>query len=185
MWPLRGRDRSRSAPACRLSGKGHFRDGQTIKQGISVPRSDKRPSRRHAQPRQSGAREVQRSHSPSGLARAQTVAARSTIRRAGLRSARAAYRNAQASVTANERSQAGELDLDSPTARSDHRRIGDRRVTEGNLVTGRHRPATPRCLPHVVSMDRSASSSTLDEAAYLAYERLSSGGKDVTSRERA
>jgi RND family efflux transporter MFP subunit len=61
-------------------------------------------------------------------------------------------------------------------------RIGDRRVTEGNLVTGGTAGNTT-LLATVVSMDPIRLEFTFDEAAYLRYERLSSGGKDVTSRE--
>ena len=61
-------------------------------------------------------------------------------------------------------------------------RIGDRRVSVGNLVIGGI-TGTPTLLATVVSVDPIRFEFTFDEAAYLRYERLAHEGKDVTSRE--
>jgi RND family efflux transporter MFP subunit len=76
-----------------------------------------------------------------------------------------------------------ELDLEFTELRSPITgRIGDRRVTQGNLVTG-GTGGTTTLLATIVSLDPIRLEFTFDEAAYLRYERLSSNGKDVTSRE--
>src|SRR5262249_20650031 len=56
----------------------------------------------------------------------------------------------------------------------------DRRVSQGNLVTG-GTGGTP-LLATIVSMDPIRLEFTFDEAAYLRYERLSSSGKEMTGR---
>jgi RND family efflux transporter MFP subunit len=61
-------------------------------------------------------------------------------------------------------------------------RIGDRRVSVGNLVIGGI-TGTPTLLATVVSVDPIRFEFTFDEAAYLRYERLAHEGKEVTSRE--
>jgi RND family efflux transporter MFP subunit len=61
-------------------------------------------------------------------------------------------------------------------------RIGDRRVSVGNLVTGGAGGNTT-LLATIVSTDPIRFEFTFDEAAYLRYERLSKRGQDVTSRE--
>jgi RND family efflux transporter MFP subunit len=55
-------------------------------------------------------------------------------------------------------------------------RIGDRRVTPGNLVTGGTGGATSM-LATIVSIDPIRLEFTFDEASLLRYQRLSSGGK--------
>jgi RND family efflux transporter MFP subunit len=61
-------------------------------------------------------------------------------------------------------------------------RIGDRRVSPGNLVTGGTGGNTT-LLATIVSLDPIRFEFTFDEASYLRYERLSRDGKDVTGRE--
>jgi RND family efflux transporter MFP subunit len=61
-------------------------------------------------------------------------------------------------------------------------RIGDRRVSPGNLVTG-GTTGTTTLLATIVSTDPIRFEFTFDEAAYLRYQRLSNQGQDVTSRE--
>ena len=61
-------------------------------------------------------------------------------------------------------------------------RIGDRRVSRGNLVTGGAGGNTT-LLATIVSTDPIRFEFTFDEAAYLRYERASGHGEDVTSRE--
>jgi RND family efflux transporter MFP subunit len=60
-------------------------------------------------------------------------------------------------------------------------RIGDRRVSQGNLVTGGAGGNTT-LLATIVSTDPIYFEFTFDEASYLRYERLSKDGSDVTSR---
>jgi len=153
---------------------------------ISCSRSTSgRSERLRAGQGQSGAREVQRHiHRGRNYARAQQLLRDRTISEQVFDQRAQANRNAQASVTANEALvKQAELDLEFTELRAPiSGRIGDRRVTEGNLVTGGTAGNT-RCSPPWCRWIRSASSSALDESAYLRYERLSSGGKDITSRE--
>jgi RND family efflux transporter MFP subunit len=95
-----------------------------------------------------------------------------------------AFRNAKASVEANEAAiRQAELDLQFTVLRAPvSGRIGDRRVTTGNLVTGGTGGNTT-LLATIVSLDPIRFEFTFDEAAYLRYERASRSGKDVASRE--
>ena len=61
-------------------------------------------------------------------------------------------------------------------------RIGDRRVSPGNLVTG-GATGTTTLLATIVSTDPIRFEFTFDESAYLRYERFARGGKEVTGRE--
>jgi RND family efflux transporter MFP subunit len=56
-------------------------------------------------------------------------------------------------------------------------RIGDRRVSEGNLVTGGTGGNTT-LLATIVSIDPIRFEFSFDEASFLRYERLGNGGKD-------
>jgi RND family efflux transporter MFP subunit len=60
-------------------------------------------------------------------------------------------------------------------------RIGDRRVTPGNLVTGGTGGNTTM-LATIVSTDPIYFEFTFDEASYLRYERIGKTGQDVASR---
>jgi len=93
-----------------------------------------------------------------------------------------AARNAQAGVTANEAMvRQAELDLEFTELKAPIAgRIGDRRVTQGNLVTGGAGGNTS-LLATIVSIDPIRFEFTFDEASLLRYQRLASGGKgDVT-----
>ena len=60
-------------------------------------------------------------------------------------------------------------------------RIGDRRVSPGNLVTGGTSGNTT-LLATIVSIDPIRFEFTFDEASFLRYERLAKEGKDLASR---
>src|SRR5579885_3108833 len=61
-------------------------------------------------------------------------------------------------------------------------RIGDRRVSPGNLVTGGTTAPNTTLLATIVSTDPIRLEFTFDEASYLRYERIPKGGDDVASR---
>jgi RND family efflux transporter MFP subunit len=61
-------------------------------------------------------------------------------------------------------------------------RIGDRRVSPGNLVTGGTTGNTT-LLATIVSVDPIRFEFTFDEASYLRYERLAKGGRELASRD--
>ena len=85
-----------------------------------------------------------------------------------------ANRAAQASVAANEAAvRQAELDLEFTELRAPVAgRIGDRRVSPGNLVTGGTGGNTTM-LATIVSLDPIRFEFTMDEASYLRYERFS------------
>jgi RND family efflux transporter MFP subunit len=61
-------------------------------------------------------------------------------------------------------------------------RIGDRRVSPGNLITGGTAGNTTM-LATIVSLDPIRFEFTFDEASYIRYERLSRTGREVTGRQ--
>ena len=60
-------------------------------------------------------------------------------------------------------------------------RIGDRRVSPGNLITG-GAAGTTTMLATIVSLDPIRFEFTFDEASYLRYERFANTGREVTGR---
>jgi len=75
-----------------------------------------------------------------------------------------------------------ELDMEFTELRAPmNGRIGDRRVSPGNLVTGGTGGNTT-LLATIVSIDPIYFEFTFDEASYLRYERLANAGQDVASR---
>jgi RND family efflux transporter MFP subunit len=95
-----------------------------------------------------------------------------------------AFRAASALAAANEAAvRQAELDLEFTELRAPVAgRIGDRRVSPGNLVTG-GAAGTTTMLATIVSIDPIRFEFTMDEASYLRYERFSGSGKEVTGRE--
>jgi RND family efflux transporter MFP subunit len=90
-----------------------------------------------------------------------------------------AFRNAQASVAASEAMvRQAELDLDYTELRAPIAgRIGDRRVTQGNLVMGGTGSTT--LLATIVSIDPIRFEFTFDEGALLRYQRVATGRGEV------
>src|SRR5262249_32326768 len=163
----------------------HFQDGQTVKQGDLLFTIDKRPFQNTlAQANANLA--LARSNltfTEGDFARAQQLLRDRTISEQLYDQRAQAFRNAQASVAANEAQvKQAQLDLEFTELRAPVAgRIGDRRVTQGNLVTGGTGGNTT-LLASIVSIDPIRLEFTFDEAAYLRYERLSSDGKEMTGR---
>ena len=93
-----------------------------------------------------------------------------------------AYRNAEAMVNANEALvRQAELDLQFTELRAPiDGRIGDRKVSPGNLVTGGTSGNTT-LLATIVSTDPIHFEFTFDEASLLRYQHMASLGHDMTS----
>jgi RND family efflux transporter MFP subunit len=96
-----------------------------------------------------------------------------------------AKRVAEASVAAQEAAvRQAELDLQFTELKAPVTgRIGDRRVSVGNLVTGGTGGNTT-LLATIVSIDPMRFEFTFDEASYLRYDRVAAGGTDPQSRSK-
>src|SRR6185295_9099493 len=123
-------------------------------------------------------------YAEADLARGQGLVRGSTITQQTFDQRTQAKRVAEASVAAQEAAtRQATLDLQFTELRAPvSGRIGDRRVSIGNLVTGGTGGATTM-LATINSLDPIRFEFTFDEASYLRYERAAQGGKDVTSRE--
>src|SRR3954466_11616434 len=173
----------------RVSGyleKIGFQDGQLVKQGDLLFTVDRRPfettvAQTKAQLAQARANLA---YADSDLARGSQLVRDKTITEQTFDQRTQAKRVAEASVQAQEAAvRQAELDLQftelkAPVAG----RIGDRRVSPGNLVTG-GAGGTTTLLATIVSIDPIRFEFTFDEAAYLRYERAGSEGKEVTARD--
>jgi RND family efflux transporter MFP subunit len=118
------------------------------------------------------------------LKRAQQLVSERTVTEQVFEQRAQAYRNAQAAVNgADAAVKSAELDLQFTDLRAPiDGRIGDRRVSPGNLVTGGTSGNTT-LLATIVSTDPIYFEFTFDEASYLRYERMAKQGEaDVASR---
>jgi RND family efflux transporter MFP subunit len=164
----------------------HFTDGQMVKQGDLLFTIDKRPFQNTLDQARANL-ETAKSNlifTQADLQRGTQLLRDKTISEQVYDQRAQAFRNAKASVAANEAAiRQAELDLEFTELRAPvSGRIGDRRVTIGNLVTGGTGGNTT-LLATIVSLDPIRFEFTFDEAAYLRYERASQSGKDVTGRE--
>jgi len=172
----------------RVSGyleKIHFEDGQLVKQGDLLFTVDRRPfettvAQTKAQLAQARANLA---YAESDLARGSQLVRDKTITEQSFDQRTQAKRVAEASVQAQEAAvRQVELDLQftelkAPVAG----RIGDRRVSRGNLVTGGTGGNTT-LLATIVSIDPMRFEFTFDEASYLRYERIADGAADLAAR---
>ena len=160
----------------------HFIDGQIAKQGDLLFTIDKRPFQNTADQSRANL-ETAKSNlafTQSDLTRAQQLVRERTISEQIYEQRMQAFRNSQASVAANEAMvRQAELDLEYTELRAPITgRIGDRRVTQGNLVTGGAGGNTTM-LATIVSIDPIRFEFTLDEASLLRYQRLAAGKNEV------
>jgi RND family efflux transporter MFP subunit len=164
----------------------HFRDGHMVKQGDLLFTIDKRPFENTlAQTRATLAQaKANLAFTEADVERARQLVRERTISEQVFDQRTQAFRSAQASVQANEALvRQAQLDVEFTELRAPVAgRIGDRRVSPGNLVAGGSAMSTT-LLATIVSLDPIRFEFTMDEASYLRYERLSQSSKEVTGRE--
>jgi RND family efflux transporter MFP subunit len=162
----------------------HFNDGQIVKQGDLLFTIDKRPFQNALDQARANLTLARSNliYTEADLARGKQLLRDKTIAEQIYEQRAQAKRNAEASVQANEAAvRQAELDLQFTELRAPVTgRIGDRRVSPGNLITGGTTGTT--MLATIVSLDPIRLEFTFDEAAYLRYERFASTGREVTSR---
>ncbi|MGB7257524.1 MAG: efflux RND transporter periplasmic adaptor subunit [Pseudolabrys sp.] len=163
----------------------HFKDGQIVKQGDLLFTVDKRPFQNTLDQARANLAlaKSNATFTKADLDRGQQLVRDKTITDQTFEQRAQAYRNAQASVNANEAAvRQAELDIEFTELRAPVTgRIGDRRVSPGNLVTGGTGGNTT-LLATIVSTDPIRFEFTFDEASFLRYERLGKGGNDIASR---
>jgi len=160
----------------------HFTDGQMVKQGDLLFTIDPRPFQTALDQAKATLAQARANlaFAEADLARGAQLVRDKTITDQVFGQRTQAKRVAEAAVAAQEAAvrQAG-LDLGFTELRAPvDGRIGDRRVSPGNLVSGNN-----ILLATIVSLDPIRFEFTFDEASYIRYERLARGGKDMTSRD--
>ena len=134
----------------------HFKDGQVVKQGDLLFTIDKRPFQNTLDQARANLVQAQSNvaFTESDYTRGQQLVRDKTITDQTFEQRAQAFRNAKASVSANEAAvRQAELDMEFTELRAPmNGRIGDRRVSPGNLVTG-GTGAIPRCSATIVSID--------------------------------
>jgi len=160
----------------------HFRDGQLVHHGDLLFSIDKRPFQNTLDQARANLALAKSNltFTKSDLDRGKQLVKEKTITDQTFEQRAQAYRNAQANVNANEALvRQAELDLQFTELRAPiDGRIGDRKVSPGNLVTGGTSGNTT-LLATIVSIDPIHFEFTFDEASLLRYQHFASQGHDM------
>lgn len=165
----------------RLSGyleQVHFRDGQLVKKGDPLFTIDRRPFLNTLEQVRASLTQARANlaYAEADLSRAQGLVGGSVISQQTFEQRTQAKRVAEANVSSQQAAlKQAELDMEftelkSPVAG----RIGDRRVSPGNLVTGGTGGNTT-LLATIQTIDPIRFEFTMDETSYLRYSRMAGG----------
>jgi RND family efflux transporter MFP subunit len=173
----------------RLSGylaSVHFTDGQLVKKGDLLFTVDRRPFQIALDQARANLAQARANlaYAENDLARGAQLVRDKTITEQTFDQRTQAKRVAEAAVAANEALvHQAELDFNefSELRAPVDGRIGDRRVSPGNLIPG-GLSGTTTLLATIVSVDPIRFEFTFDEAAYLRYERVARAGNDPANR---
>ena len=164
-----------------------FKDGQMVKRGDLLFSIDKRTFQIALDQAKANLTQAKSNvtFTEADLKRAQQLVTDKSITEQVFEQRSQAYRNAQASFAAADAAvRQAQLDLQFTELRAPiDGRIGDRRVSPGNLVTGGTTGNTT-LLATIVSENPIYFEFTFDEASYLRYQRMAKQGDDIASRGR-
>jgi RND family efflux transporter MFP subunit len=162
----------------------HFTDGQMVKKGDLLFVIDHRPFQIALDQMRANLAQARANlaFTEADLARGKELVQNRTITEQTFDQRKQAKSVAEASVTAQEAMvHSAELDLNeySELRAPIDGRIGDRRVSVGNLVTGGNGSNTT-LLATIVSVDPIRFEFTFDEASYLRYQRVAGGNGQMS-----
>jgi RND family efflux transporter MFP subunit len=162
----------------------HFTDGQLVKAGDPLFTIDRRPFQAALDQTKAAVEQSKANlaFAKAELKRGKDLVRGTTISQQTFDQRVQAKRVAEASVTAQEAAERqAELDLQFTELKAPIAgRIGDRRVSIGNLVTGGTSGNTT-LLATIVSVDPIRFEFTMDEASYLRYLNVASGAQAKTT----
>ena len=163
----------------------HFTDGQMVKKGDPLFTVDRRPFEIALEQMRANLAQARANlaFTEADLARGQELLHNKTITEQTYDQRTQAKRVAEASVAAQEAMvHSAELDLNqySELRAPVDGRIGDRRVSVGNLVNG-GTGANSTMLATIVSVDPIRFEFTFDEASYLRYQRFAGASTQMAS----
>ena len=163
----------------------HFKDGQLVEKGDLLFTVDRRPFEASLAQNQASLAQARANlaYAEADLERGQGLVRGSTITQQTFDQRTQAKRVAEASVAAQEAAvRQATLDLEFTELRAPVAgRIGDRRVSAGNLVTG-GTTGTTTLLATITSIDPIRFEFTMDETSYLRYMRLAADAAAASNR---